>query len=341
MDFSRRRDGKTSEICRREIQFVPQIYTHEKSINGRRKVMDEESFRRIVIEEKIRMEEALEMFKEDGLNRHVWFTSMTLYKEKYSEELKAIKHTRYSEALKGNKHGAKEQPAVVFPKEKIQSLLDRGMSLFEMSRRLDTSEWFIRQNLRYHGLVKGKHLPYRLLDGGEAYLKKLESFYPGITDLAKNCYQDKHAFYHALYVAMTRIMELLWFVKDQGRGHRYHVEQGNIPRDHICWSTNRGEILLSMGLMDRGIEHIRLYCFYKRYQMDFAFPKTNLFVEVDGSFHRKNKDTKRRDIEKEKEAQKRGFRLIRFTDEEVLVSLSDVLDKIQSALSIPSPPLVS
>jgi 5-methyltetrahydrofolate--homocysteine methyltransferase len=67
------------------------------------------------------------------------------------------------------------------------------------------------------------------------------------------------------------------------------------------------------------------------YITDFICLKTNLIIEIDGSIHQLP-ENKVSDKERTKWLEEEGFRVIRFTNDEVLSNLDEVLDKIIKAL---------
>ena len=70
---------------------------------------------------------------------------------------------------------------------------------------------------------------------------------------------------------------------------------------------------------------------------DFICLKQNLIVEVDGSIHQLP-DNKKSDAERTQWLEQQGYRVIRFTNDEVLGNLEEVLEKIHAKL-LSSPPL--
>ncbi|MDD3722224.1 MAG: vitamin B12 dependent-methionine synthase activation domain-containing protein [Lutibacter sp.] len=70
------------------------------------------------------------------------------------------------------------------------------------------------------------------------------------------------------------------------------------------------------------------------YIADFICLKTNLIIEIDGSIHQLP-ENKVSDKERTKWLEEEGYRVIRFTNEEVLSNLDEVLDKIIKALAVP------
>src|SRR5260221_9778649 len=71
-----------------------------------------------------------------------------------------------------------------------------------------------------------------------------------------------------------------------------------------------------------------------RFIVDFVCIEKKLVVEVDGPIHEAQK---REDREREHILEGEGFRIIRFTNDQVLNSLPDVLKKIKKELNSPSP----
>ena len=69
--------------------------------------------------------------------------------------------------------------------------------------------------------------------------------------------------------------------------------------------------------------------------VDFYCHQFALIVEVDGGIHKLQKET---DTERESYLIERGFRIIRFTNQEILTDLSTVLKKIVESCSPLTPP---
>ncbi|WP_449301191.1 vitamin B12 dependent-methionine synthase activation domain-containing protein [Polaribacter marinivivus] len=70
------------------------------------------------------------------------------------------------------------------------------------------------------------------------------------------------------------------------------------------------------------------------YIADFICLKMNLIVEVDGLIHQLP-ENKASDLERTKWLENEGYRVIRFTNKEVLSNLDNVLEQIREALAIP------
>ena len=270
--------------------------------------------------------------KELGATHKIVTNSTRHYRKKYKEQIRKRHHHMYATAMKGNTRGKKEKPGVLLEKDILDTLLKKGWSVRRIATHLKTSAWFVRSSIKYHGLTKSGGLPYRMIDSDARYLEQLERFVPGITEKAVNYYSDPVAFYSTMYEAFTQVIDLLWFIKEQSSGHQYLRETGRVSRDHISWSLNRHEALLSSALLSAGIPHIRQLTFYKNYMADFGFPETKLLVEVDGEFHKNHPETKARDKRKTAAARRLGYRVIRFTTKQVEKELPLVIAKISSEL---------
>ncbi len=71
------------------------------------------------------------------------------------------------------------------------------------------------------------------------------------------------------------------------------------------------------------------------YYVDFYCHKRKLVIEVDGSIHQKN-EQREYDLNRTQEINSLGISVIRFTNEEVLSDLEEVLEKILNCLNHPS-----
>lgn len=72
------------------------------------------------------------------------------------------------------------------------------------------------------------------------------------------------------------------------------------------------------------------------YIADFLCSERMLIIEVDGDIH-KHPEKKTKDKEREQYLAFHGFRLIRFTNADVLHSTEEILTKIKNALLAPHP----
>lgn len=67
-----------------------------------------------------------------------------------------------------------------------------------------------------------------------------------------------------------------------------------------------------------------------RYILDFCCIENKLIIEVDGGIHDKNREY---DAVRDKYFTELGFKVLRFTNEEVEESMKEVLEKIKSHLA--------
>ena len=104
------------------------------------------------------------------------------------------------------------------------------------------------------------------------------------------------------------------------------IEMRNNPTqaESVLWEQLRNK---QLGVKFRQ-QHI-----INRYIVDFCSLEKSLIIEVDGKIHEKQQEA---DAERTQVLEKHGYRIIRFSNEEVLSSLETVVDKIKRELSKPS-----
>lgn len=92
--------------------------------------------------------------------------------------------------------------------------------------------------------------------------------------------------------------------------------------EQVLWENIRGEQL--------GVRVLRQYVIGD-YIVDFLLPDADLVIEVDGAYHSERlqmEDDKLR----EEHLNRMGYRVIRFTNEEVLYDTQNTLDEIMSKI---------
>ena len=92
--------------------------------------------------------------------------------------------------------------------------------------------------------------------------------------------------------------------------------------EQVLWENIRGEQL--------GVRALRQYVIGD-YIVDFLLPDADLVIEVDGAYHSERlqmEDDKLR----EEHLNRMGYRVIRFTNEEVLYDTQNTLDEIMSKI---------
>lgn len=277
-------------------------------------------------------------WREKKISSQMWYRTKVVYWHHYNKELKNAARINYRHALKGNRHGKKAYPSVLLEEGVLRDLLDRGLGVWRIAKKMSTSAFLVRQNMKHYGIEerigKGKGCP-RFAHLPQSFVLMLEELQPGILQLARAFFNNKEAFFNALYEVYLKVLDLKYAVKELGKAHNYYVTIGAIPRNHICWTDNRYEALLSAELLRRGIPHIRHRPInlqgYGRHQEkcypDFIIDR--LVVEVDGSVH-KAQTVMKKDREKERLLTLKGYQIIRFTVKEVLENVASCADRIIS-----------
>lgn len=108
-------------------------------------------------------------------------------------------------------------------------------------------------------------------------------------------------------------------------------------RGELITSTNTGtksETVAGQKLLDAGVKLLPQFVFGK-WSFDYKVKGKPLLIEIDGKVH-ELEDKKQRDYEKERFAQIRGFRILRFTNKEawngnIVKEVKDMLDNLESS----------
>lgn len=90
------------------------------------------------------------------------------------------------------------------------------------------------------------------------------------------------------------------------------------PPEHMLWSKLRGSRLM-------GIKFVRQMVFGPYYVADFAAREHRLVIELDGESHAGQEEA---DARRTEYMERRGFRVIRFTNGEVMTNIDGVLRAI-------------
>ena len=99
-------------------------------------------------------------------------------------------------------------------------------------------------------------------------------------------------------------------------------------------NSTEAEIILWKKLRARrfnGYKFRRQAVIQNRFIPDFFCYSQKLIIEVDGGIH-KDSDVRIKDLSREKELHKLGYRIIRFTNSEVIKDVKSVLRRIDDAL---------
>ena len=81
--------------------------------------------------------------------------------------------------------------------------------------------------------------------------------------------------------------------------------------------------------------HFRRQVRLGRYIVDFASYRAKLVIEIDGGQHAEQAVA---DAERTRFLEAKGYRVVRFWNNEVLMNIDGVLEAIQHALTTPPPP---
>lgn len=87
-------------------------------------------------------------------------------------------------------------------------------------------------------------------------------------------------------------------------------------------------------VQERSLGNIRSQTIIGNMIIDFAFPYRNLLVEIDGSLH-SSEDVKQKDIRRDLFLTRKGFNVVRFTNDQVLKEndkVSEIVQKFPSSL---------
>ena len=92
--------------------------------------------------------------------------------------------------------------------------------------------------------------------------------------------------------------------------------------EQVLWENIRGEQL--------GVRVLRQYVIGD-YIVDFLLPDADLVIEVDGAYHSERLQMEDDEL-REEHLNRMGYRVIRFTNEEVLYDTQNTLDEIVSKI---------
>ena len=99
--------------------------------------------------------------------------------------------------------------------------------------------------------------------------------------------------------------------------------------EKILWRELRGRKLNSL--------YFRRQHPISSFVVDFYCHEKRLVIELDGKVHNRN-EIKERDISRTFELERFGLRVIRFTNEEVIKQLDNVIEEINRVCSVLTPP---
>jgi very-short-patch-repair endonuclease len=280
-------------------------------------VISRESFKEIFVNSDLTQDETRDKF---GISHQALVCAVKEYPEFEQDMLR--KRGRLLSA-------SKKAPEPFFAKITLVALSAEGLSLQEMAKRLRVGDSIVEMDLHHHGISRSSgHLLswLDLLTDGEH--EALVALNPAMRELPA----DFQEAFEVLVETYQRLIGLSDRLKLSGSTLRSLVHSKEVEREHLTFAVNRAEMRLSRALMAVGIRHRRLFCFWKNWQADFAWPDHKLMVEVDGEYHQKCETTKARDKRKTKKAKELVYRVIRVTKEDVERRLPTVMRKIAGAL---------
>lgn len=111
---------------------------------------------------------------------------------------------------------------------------------------------------------------------------------------------------------------------------RRNLRKNQTAAEKILWSKLRRKQL-------NGLKFFRQYSI-KRYVVDFCCPSKRVVIELDGGQHYFGTQ-KIKDIQRTRYIQNKGFRVIRFSNLDVLKNISGVFDKILEEITPSNSPL--
>lgn len=118
---------------------------------------------------------------------------------------------------------------------------------------------------------------------------------------------------------------LYGMLKDYARENRKNMTEA----ESILWRYIRKDAL--------GVTFLRQYIIGE-YIVDFACLRSHLIIEVDGGYHSEPRQQED-DIIRQQWLESQGFKVIRFTNEEIVGDIDKVVEKIRSTLKDLSPSL--
>lgn len=328
-------DGRKYMNLVKDVKLVPQFSYLDEPIMGRRKCLTEESFVRLYLEEQLTGAELAEI----GVDNKVLWLSVKVHYPKYAEQIERVKfiHKSEGQGLRGREgyEKAGKSNTIILDRDTLASMVLTGMSEYSMAERLGAAPQTVHKNLRRYKMKIPCRKLQSMREKDMEILQRIEILSPGVVEASYDYQKNPHDFYKKLYLAFVEVLKILWFIKEISSRHGYFRDIGRIPKDHICWTQNRGEVTLSMALLKENIPHQRYYHYAKdigrNFTADFYFPNSNLLVEVDGSIHGEE-SLKSSDAKKASVMRQLGYKLLRVTSAEVIRDTDRIVSEIKSLL---------
>lgn len=103
--------------------------------------------------------------------------------------------------------------------------------------------------------------------------------------------------------------------------------QNATEAENVLWKYIRQDAL--------GVKFVRQHII-KDYIVDFLAPNQQLVVEIDGAYHAERQQMEDDEL-RTQDLEKMGYRVIRFSNEEVMFDTANTISRIKEALFITSP----
>lgn len=300
--------------------------------------MSEQDFVQYFLTEKLTWQEQKVKY---GVSRDRFYVSLTHWRPKYADALKAISSARYSAAAKVRKKNFRD-PKIILDRESLRQVLVERLPTETMAAKFGVSVFILQRNIHYHGLqseVLDPLAPMVWRRNTKEQLAILEHFTPGISDAASKLRTDPSEFFYKLYEAHLKLLETAYFVNQLGKAHGRYYSQAT--HKDVCWSMNRYEALLAIALRAKGIPHQRQVVVgpSKRGPLlaDFLV-KGILYVEVDGGFHAVQKQMEN-DRKKEAYMREAGIPLLRLPSDLLVKDRAKAVATVENTLSLIESPL--
>ena len=123
--------------------------------------------------------------------------------------------------------------------------------------------------------------------------------------------------------------------------HRANPDWYPLLKEHARRMRNNptdAEFFLWKQLKGNGLKtSFKRQCVILDYIADFYSPTSNLIIEVDGGYHKRDEQQKLDEV-REKKLKEQGYRLLRFTNEQILFDIDRVLTKIKDMIETKKTP---
>ena len=316
-----------------EIGSVPQYQNLESPINGRTKILTEESF----VELYLKRELTVAQLSELGVGNKILWLSVKVYYPKYAEQIDRIKfiHASAGQMARGSEGYIKagKSRTVHLDRKRLADMVREGKSEYAIAEEMGVAPQTVHKNLRTYKIKIPCRKLMSMRERDWETLGVLEILSPGLVESAYSYQNDPHTFYKKLYVTFTTLLKFIWFVKDIAQRHSYFRDTNQIPHDHIAWNTNRGEVMLSVAMLDADIPHQRYYQYARElgrnFTADFYLPQGNLIIEVDGDIH---KNLTEKDKTRNETIKTLGYNLLVVTAKDVEKKTDEIISEIKSLL---------